>query len=145
MPATIWNRGDWATLDAYVSVCKGTCLCGWVPPYACLPGCIFIGMDRARQNRTTADLLSGFQSARLLTRGQWWAYRRAHVPRPSPTPLSPPLTSSPGDWSPSLCPVQSGSAAQTMPFPPQWTSMLFPQTFPGPGLKGTHRYGIWSV
>lgn len=39
-------------------------------PYACLPACIFIGMDRARQNRTTADLLSGLQSAHLLSRGQ---------------------------------------------------------------------------
>ncbi len=71
------------------------CICVCVLPYACLPACIFIGMDRARQNQTTADLLSGLQSPHLLTRGQWWAYRCAHVPRPSPTPLSPPLTSSP--------------------------------------------------
>lgn len=66
-----------------------------VIPHACLPCCIFVGMDRGRQSRTTADLLSGLQSAHLLTPGQWWAYRCAHMPRPSPTPLGPPLTPSP--------------------------------------------------
>lgn len=61
-----------------------------------------------------------------------------NAPQPTPDLFS-------EDWSPSLCPVRWGSAAQTMPFPPQWTSMLFPQTFPGTGLKGTHRYGIWPI
>lgn len=110
----------------------------------CMPACLHIGMDRGRPNRTTADLLSGLQSAHLLTQGQWWADRCAHVPLPFPNAPQPTPDPFCEDWS-SLCPVQSGSAAQTIPFPPQWTSMPFPQTFPGTGLKGMHRYGIWPI
>lgn len=46
-------------------------------PHACLLRCIVTGMDRGGQIRLTAELLSGHQSAHLLTQGQWWADQRA--------------------------------------------------------------------
>lgn len=66
------------------------------------------------------------------------------VPLPFPnTPAPTPDLFAEG-WS-SLCLPRSGSAAQTIQFPPQWPSMSFPQTFPGTGLKGVHRYRLWPV
>lgn len=87
---------------------------------------------------------------------RWTAMSKASCPSTPPPPPHPPppllptaLQPTPDPFSARTDPpsVRCGGDQQhqTIPFPPHWTSMHFPQTFPGTGLKGTHRSGICPV
>lgn len=122
----------WARANTHLHVCM--CVCD---P---MPACIFICMDRARQNRTTADHLSGIQSVHLLSRGQWWAYRCA--PTQSPTPLSPPLTSSLRIDPPSSVRCSQDQQPRQCPFHHSGPQCSFHKLSQALGLKGRIAMGF---
>lgn len=115
-------------------------------PHACLLPRIVIGTDRGGQNRFTAELLSGHQSAHVLTHEQWWGRTLCPVcPCPSPTPLRPPLTSSLKADPPSVC-CGPDQQPRQYNFHHSGPQCLFHKLSQALGLKGCigTGFGLWK-